>query len=235
MLSELLPPSDCGEYSCLTNLDLYSQPDCQELATQASKGRQLKIISQTAVTEAIAESNTQSAIEICLCEDKYSAWLPLTNLKYLQPAIKPYQAIPHSRREIENKMPEVVEFILTAMDTPNYYLWGGTVAPNYDCSGLIQSAFASQGIWLPRDSYQQEEFTARISPKELKAGDLIFFGIERVTHVAFYFSMGRYIHSSGKEMGNNKIAFNNLTNYEDEVSTNYYRQLRGFGRIMRSL
>lgn len=225
-LSDLISPSDCGEYSCLSNLDLYAQSDCQELATQASEGRQLRIISKISVKE---------ALKICLCEDNYLAWLPLTNLKYLQPATKPYQSISYSRSEIEAKIPKVIEFAYQAMNTPNYYLWGGTVAPNYDCSGLIQSAFASLGIWLPRDSYQQEQFTQRIKQEELQTGDLIFFGRKRVTHVALYLDNGRYLHSSGKEIGNNKIAINSLIDNLDRVSTNYYQQLWSFGRIMNSL
>jgi len=118
------------------------------------------------------------------------------------------------------------------MEVPNYYLWGGTVAPNYDCSGLIQAAFAASGIWLPRDSYQQEAFTQRVSREELLTGDLIFFGTEKVNHVALYLGEGRYIHSSGKEIGRNGIAIDLLSEDGDEVSQNYYRKLWSFGRVM---
>ncbi len=88
---------------------------------------------------------------------------------------------------------------------------------------------------MPRDSYQQEEFTSRINQEELQIGDLIFFGKKRVTHVALYLGNNSYIHSSGKEIGNNKIAINFLANNLDEVSKIYYEQLWSFGRIMNSL
>ena len=65
------------------------------------------------------------------------------------------------------------------MQRSNYYLWGGTVRPNYDCSGLMQAAFASVGIWLPRDAYQQEGFTQAITIGELATGDLVFFGTSK--------------------------------------------------------
>ncbi|NCQ04024.1 MAG: C40 family peptidase, partial [Cyanobacteria bacterium] len=140
MISNLLPPSDSGEYCCLTDLNLYVKSDLGELATQCAKGRQLTIISSSIVND---------AVEVCLCEDNYSGWLWIEDLKYLQPAVKGYS--PKKMTKIESLIPQVIKFTYEAMNTPNYYLWGGTVAPNYDCSGLIQSAFASVGIWLPRD------------------------------------------------------------------------------------
>jgi len=121
------------------------------------------------------------------------------------------------------------------MARPNYYLWGGTVGPNYDCSGLMQAAFAASGIWLPRDSYQQAAFTARIDRDELEAGDLIFFAKrERVDHLALYLGDGYYIHSSGKEMGRNGIGIDRLTAEENWISRAYYQQLWGFGRVTSS-
>lgn len=223
---DLLPKSDSGEYLCLENLNLYAKSDAQELATQAHKGRQLKIISSTL---------TKDAIEVCLCEDNYNAWLCVEDFKYLQPALKPYSPVTVSRENIASLITQIIEFTYEAMNTPNYYLWGGTVAPNYDCSGLIQSAFASVGVWLPRDSYQQEAFTQSISREELIIGDLIFFGIHRVTHVALYLGDHSYIHSSGKDMGNNGIAINHLRDDVDEVSRNYYEQLWSYGRVYKAI
>jgi NlpC/P60 family/Bacterial dipeptidyl-peptidase Sh3 domain len=222
MIADLLPTSDSDEYFCIKNLNLYAKSDIQELATQAKQGRQLKIISSTPVN---------NAIEVCLCEDNYRCWLSVNDLKYLQPAVKPYSAVMISDDKITSLIPQVIEFTHQAMNTPNYYLWGGTVAPNYDCSGLIQSAFANVEIWLPRDSYQQEAFTKRVSREELIAGDLIFFGTNRVTHVALYLGDNYYIHSSGKEIGNNGIAINQLRNDLDQISCNYYQQFWSCGRV----
>lgn len=160
-----LPPSPTGEYCCQINLDLFNSPECKELATQAAKGRHLCIIAADAV---------KNVLQVQLCEDQYQAWLPVHQLNALQPAEQKYQPIPVSRDEIEKRLPDVIAFIEKAMNTPNHYLWGGTVAPNYDCSGLIQAGFAAFGIWLPRNSYQQEAFTQRILREELLPGDLIF-------------------------------------------------------------
>jgi cell wall-associated NlpC family hydrolase len=226
VLLKQFPPSANGEYSCKDALDLYNSPLCQELATQASPGRHLKMIAPTA---------TENALQVQLCEDGYLAWLSLEHLTALAPATTLYRAIALSRPEIEKRLPEIIAFCQNARQTPNYYLWGGTIGPNYDCSGLIQTAFARSGIWLPRDSYQQEAFTQRIAREELLPGDLIFFGKERVNHVALYLGDNNYIHSSGKEMGRNGIGIDELAITSHPISQAYYHKLWSFGRVMTGL
>ena len=166
MVANLISELKSGEYICSQNLNLYVLPNFPELATQIKAGRQLKIIDG---------SLTNQAIKVCSCEDNYSAWLKWDDRVYLQPASQTYQAKLVEREKIVTLIPEIIKFTYQAMDTPNYYLWGGTVAPNYDCSGLMQSAFASMGVWLPRDSYQQEAFTQRVSREDLNPRRFNFF------------------------------------------------------------
>ncbi len=99
----------------------------------------------------------------------------------------------------------------------------------------MQAAFKSVGVWLPRDAYQQEAFTQKISFEELLPGDLVFFGaVQKATHVGLFLGDGCYIHSSGQKQGRNGIGIDKLSEHGDEVSQSYYKQLRGFGRVMRS-
>ena len=88
------------------------------------------------------------------------------------------------------------------------YLWGGTSAKGLDCSGFTKTVFFLNGILLPRDANQQAAIGEPIDTadgwKNLKAGDLLFFGTkavgakpERLTHVAIYLGNKRFIHSSG--------------------------------------
>lgn len=211
------------EYCCTIPLNFYNAPDCQSLATQGDKGRQLICLSETA---------NNRALQVQLCEDSYLAWLRLDDLSHLIPASASYQPVSLSRRAIEERIRDIIDFTKMAMRCPNEYLWGGTIAPNYDCSGLIQAAFAASGIWLPRDSYQQEEFTSKITQEDLQAGDLIFFGETKVDHVALYLGDGDYIHSSGKEKGRNGIAIDSLSGEGDEISQHYSRKIWSFGRVM---
>jgi cell wall-associated NlpC family hydrolase len=213
------------EYECLTNLNIYDSPECNRLATQAAAGRHLRLTS----------NSQDTSVKICLCEDNYPGWLVQSDLDLLQQVTLPYQAKSFSREQIKKLLPEVINFIHNAMQQPNYYLWGGTVAPNYDCSGLMQAAFASVGVCLPRDAYQQEAFLLPISIGELESGDLVFFGTpQKATHVGLYLGCDRYIHSSGKEQGRNGIGIDVLSEQGDAVSQSYYKQLRGAGRVIKS-
>lgn len=215
-----------GEYRCRVNLDLYDSPACASLATQAAAGRHLQPLLSTA---------REQAVKVQLCEDGYQAWLRVEDISQLEIASQPYHAIALSRPQIQDRLPEVIAFTKKAIQQPNYYLWGGTVEPNYDCSGLMQAAFAASGIWLPRDSYQQQAFTQSIPLAEAQAGDLVFFGTpEKINHVGLFLGDGYYIHSSGKEQGRNGIGIDQLSVQGDNVSRTYYQQFRGIGRVIAS-
>jgi hypothetical protein len=216
-----------SEYRCRINLDLYSSPICQGLATQAAANRHLQIVSLTP---------TDNALPIQLCEDNYPAWLKLEDVQHLELTTDIYQPVQIDRSIIATKIPQIIAFTQAAMQVSNQYLWGGTVAPNYDCSGLMQTAFQSQGIWLPRDSYQQEAFTEHISIDEMLPGDLIFFGTpEKTDHVALHIGELRYIHSSGVQMGRNGIGIDLLSDRTgDPIGCGYYAKLRCCGRVTSS-
>lgn len=220
------------EYQCQTNINLYDSPALHGLVTQAVAGRQLQILPLPPEQDGKIQG---TAIQVCLCEDDYSGWLALEDLDLLEVAETPYRAIVLSEAEIQARIPQVIAFTQVAMSQPNHYLWGGTVGPNYDCSGLMQTAFAAAGIWLPRDSYQQEAFTQPVPQAALQPGDLVFFGPpERANHVGLYLGEGCYIHSSGRDKGRNGIGLDVLSEEGDEISKVYYQIFRGAGRVVAS-
>ncbi|WP_204139220.1 C40 family peptidase [Halomicronema sp. CCY15110] len=215
------------EYRCQAHLDLFKSPACEGLVTQAAMGRHLRITAWPEVHD--------TAIAVCLCEDDYPGWLPVAALAALQPADRPYVAPEWTTTAIAAQIPDIIRFTQVAMTQANTYLWGGTVGPNFDCSGLMQTAFAAADIRLPRDSYQQEDFVEAVALKEVQPGDLLFFGQgDRPNHVALYLGDGRYIHSSGRDQGRNGIGIDSITDLTDPISATYHRQLRGAGRVTRS-
>lgn len=244
--------SDVVEYRTRSHINIYDSPKCDRLATQAAAGRHLVFFDppqppsapqgpnkgerdDREEVDSVVQSDT-TAVMVRLCEDDYPGWLDDRDLELLEVAQTVYHPEVLSEAQIRDKLPRAIEFADRAMQQSNYYLWGGTVGPNYDCSGLMQAAFVSAGIWLPRDAYQQEAFTKPVSNiSDLEPGDLVFFGTpEKATHVGLYLGGNRYIHSSGKAQGRNGIGIDILSEDGDEVSRNYYQQLRGYGKVVAS-
>jgi cell wall-associated NlpC family hydrolase len=88
------------------------------------------------------------------------------------------------------------------------YLWGGTSAKGFDCSGFAKIVMHLHGVELPRDTDQQAAMGQAVpidkGLSELRKGDLLFFGPGpepenpvRITHVGIYEGNLEFIHASG--------------------------------------
>ncbi|BEV35990.1 C40 family peptidase [Synechococcus sp. M16CYN] len=211
-----------------SNVNGYSLPTGSSLATQAFRGRSFRII-----------NSIGPRLLVILSEDGYRCWLDQDDVIDQAEQCPPWKPMLFTSQEITLRLPEVLRQSGVAQRQPNIYLWGGTIGPNLDCSGLIQMAFASQNIWIPRDAYQQEQFCQPIAvtPKStgmLRPGDLIFFGTpRRCTHVGLYLGEGRYRHSSGRKYGRNGIDIDSLHPRDNHpVACHYRAKLRGAGRVV---
>ncbi|MEU6809127.1 NlpC/P60 family protein [Streptomyces sp. NPDC046831] len=74
------------------------------------------------------------------------------------------------------------------------YVWGATGPDAFDCSGLVQAAYRSAGVALPRTTYAQIGAGRRVSRSDLLSGDLVFF-YSGVSHVGIYVGDGLMIHA----------------------------------------
>ena len=83
-----------------------------------------------------------------------------------------------------------------------YRLGGAGEGDGFDCSGLIQYAYAKEGIELPRRSVDQARAGREVGtdPESLRPGDILTFAQSgtRITHVGLYVGDGRFIHSASR-------------------------------------
>ena len=229
-------PESC--WKLINSVNGYAFEIGNQLSTQALAGRCFRIL-KNQISEDFASDLTKR-IKVRLLEDGYVCWFDRSDI--IEKAISledPWTPNLLNIVQIESRIDLVLNWLENASKKNNHYLWGGTLGPNFDCSGLVQTSFASQEIWLPRDAYQQEKFCSPIlvkasDYKNLRPGDLLFFGTPQVcNHVGIYIDNGSYWHSSGIQHGNNGIGSDqlSLTN-QNSVSTYYRSALRGAGRVV---
>ena len=177
-----------------------------------------------------------------LLEDGYLCWINIKGLEIVRCSNYFQKRFKCDELFIQNKMPFILDWIDLQSKELNKYKWGGTLGPDFDCSGLIQAAFMRQAIHIPRDSYQMMRFCRHLfnfpgRTEQLRMGDLLFFGDNNVcNHVGIYYQNGIYYHSSGVEFGRNGISKEKLYQSEnDDKIARYYRsKLICAGRVTRS-
>ena len=99
--------------------------------------------------------------------------------------------------QLPHRYPTADDYLKTAesfIGVP--YLWGGTTALGLDCSGFVQQVYRLNGVALPRDADQQAVLGRKV--EVARAGDLMFFGADSVTHVALATSATEFIHAPMK-------------------------------------
>jgi len=218
------------------NISGYQNKTGNQLATEIFKNRIFKLI----YPNIYQHKSKFSRILVQLYEDGYICWINLDGLIIEKYKFKKTEIFNNEQSFIKDNIPSILKWIKNQAEKKNEYLWGGTLGPNFDCSGLIQTAFLKNDIYIPRDSYQMKSFCKHLfyfkeSYTALQAGDLLFFGNKsKCDHVGIYKGQGVYYHSSGKEFGRNGIGLDTLKNSNDRISIHYKSKLISAGRIVRN-
>ena len=83
------------------------------------------------------------------------------------------------------------------------YRYGGSTTRGFDCSGLVQFAWANAGRRIPRTTGEQWRALTPVGSNHLQPGDILFFRIDGgISHVGMYVGDGRFVHapSTGRQV-----------------------------------
>lgn len=82
------------------------------------------------------------------------------------------------------------------------YVSGGTGPNSWDCSGLVQAAFRSVGVDLPRVSQSQSTAGTQVSLSNLQPGDILYWGgAGSAYHVGIYVGGGQFVGAQNSSTG----------------------------------
>ena len=108
------------------------------------------------------------------------------------------QYVRDARGVAGNAALKAVAFALAQRGKP--YEWGAEGPDRYDCSGLVQTAYATAGVSLPRTARPQYRMTQAVAVTALLPGDLLFFATDpadwnTIHHVGIYLGHGLMLHA----------------------------------------
>ncbi len=100
-----------------------------------------------------------------------------------------------AKAEKASKVDKTLKVAKNLIGTP--YVYGGSTPAGFDCSGFTMYCYAKAGISLTHNAQAQYNQTKSVSTKDMKKGDLVFFGgsTGNITHVGIYVGNGKFIHS----------------------------------------
>jgi len=109
---------------------------------------------------------------------------------------------------------KAVAFVYAQLGCP--YVYGGTgpCHSGFDCSGLVQAAWAAAGVAIPRDTYEDWAQLPHVSFSTIEPGDLILYNGEG--HVAMYVGGGYIIDAPQTGMDVERIPMSTSWDAEGE-------------------
>ena len=113
----------------------------------------------------------------------------------------------------EEKVERLLQIAKTFLGVP--YVHGGNSMRGTDCSGFVKMAFAKVGITTPRASSAYASAGIKVSPDNLRPGDVVIFDIRgngAIGHVGIYLGGDQFIHASST---NGKVVIARYSTYNE--------------------
>ena len=123
----------------------------------------------------------------------------------------------HRRSSATGTLATVIETARSYQGTP--YLYGGTTRLGLDCSGLLMLSFAKAGVRIPRTSNEQAAWGEPVKAKDLKPGDLVFFGPSPGSRTITHVGMVTVVDEEGVDFIH---ASSSLGVIENSLESDYY-------------
>ncbi len=108
------------------------------------------------------------------------------------PVAPPAPASGLADRPSSGRAAAAVTAVRSALGRP--YVWGANGPLGFDCSGLMQWAYAQAGVGLPRTSQQQRYAGRQVPLAQARPGDLVAYRHD-ASHIAMYAGHGQVIHA----------------------------------------
>lgn len=107
---------------------------------------------------------------------------------------------PSSSSNVSGSAASIVAFAKAQVG--DAYISGGTGPNAWDCSGLVQAAYRTAGIDLPRVSQSQSTAGTQVSLDNLQPGDILYWGgAGSAYHVAIYVGGGEFVGAQNTSTG----------------------------------
>ena len=100
---------------------------------------------------------------------------------------------------------KAIAFAYAQIGCPYVFGATGPCQDGFDCSGLVMQAWASAGVSIPRDTYEQWAALPHIPESDIQPGDLLYFN--GIGHVGIYVGGGYLIDAPQPGQNVEKVPF----------------------------
>jgi len=115
---------------------------------------------------------------------------------------------PLSDNSVQSKATDLLMYSLSLVGV-QYKYGGKSPETGLDCSGFVSHVFRHvASLALPHNAYAISLVGKKITPQELKPGDLVFFNTLRksFSHVGIYLGENRFVHAASSSTGKVEIS-----------------------------